>query len=122
MERTFILHFADAAVLGMPFGPIFIEDSAFSFYVSPNERRSVRRLLFYERDRYSIRKMLFCHYNEQHFSIFPFFRRKIQLDRLFPKGNTYWKLNFKENKRNLFIWRNISKMLCTAFSRKTVKQ
>lgn len=118
MERTFILHFADAAVLGMPFGPIFIEDSAFSFYASPNERRSVRRLLFYERDRYSIRKMLFCHYNEQHFSIFPFFRRKIQLDRLFPKGNTYWKLNFKENKRNLFIWGNISKMLCTAFSRK----
>lgn len=40
MERTFMLHFADAAELAMPFAPIFIEDSAFSFCVSTNERRS----------------------------------------------------------------------------------
>lgn len=29
MERIFMLHFADAAELGMPFDPIFIGDSAF---------------------------------------------------------------------------------------------
>lgn len=106
MEWTFIPHFADAAVLGMPFGLIFIEDSAFSFSVSLNERRSILRLLFYQRDHCSIRKMLFCHYNKQHFSIF--FYRAAQLDRLFPKGNIYFKLNFGKSKRNiLFIWRNI---------------
>lgn len=38
MERTFMPHFADGAELAMPFGPIFIGDSAFSFCVSPNEK------------------------------------------------------------------------------------
>lgn len=121
MERTFIPHFADAAVLGMLFGPIFIEDSAFSFCVPPNERRSILRLLFYERDRCSIRKMLFCHYNEQHFSIFPFFPIvKYNWIVCFPKGNTYCKLNFKEREKFIYLEKYTKNFICILS--KTVKQ
>jgi len=48
------------------------------------------------------------------FNLFFFFRCKIQLDCLFPKGNTYW-INFKESKRNLFIWKNIYQKFCALF-------
>lgn len=120
MERTFMPHFADAAELGMLFGPIFIGDSAFSFCISSNEKEE--RSPFYERDRYLIRKMLYCHYNEQHSSIYPFLSREIQLDHLLREGNIGTGNKILKEARKICIFGKIyRKILCALLSLKTCK-